>query len=158
MEIKQLPKKDFVKIRTLVGKFYIDQARKFDKLLKINKKAIDASYKIRKKLFNKTKGTLFVAIEDSKIVGYVFGTIEKPKPAAQFKVNKIGHFWDVFVEEKYRDKGIGSALIKALLNWFKEKNVPYVRIGAYHSNKSIELYKRLGFKIRHIALQMRMMK
>jgi len=155
MEIKQLPKKEIKLIKSLIEKMSIDRAKKYDKLLKTNKKCAVANFNLIKKQINKNKSAIFIAINGPKIIGYAFGTIEK-LPEVRFKVARIGHIWDVFVEASHRNKRIGSALIKKLLSWFKEQNTKYVRIGAFFGNPSLKLYKQLGFKERHTNLQMRL--
>lgn len=51
---------------------------------------------------------------------------------------------EIYLEEKYRNKGIGTSIIKDVL---KNNNVVYLWV--YKENKkAISLYKRLGFKVK----------
>ncbi len=50
---------------------------------------------------------------------------------------------EIFIEESYRDKGIGTNIINAIL---KDYNIVYLWV--YKENvKAISLYKKLGFEV-----------
>ena len=50
---------------------------------------------------------------------------------------------EIFIEESYRDKGIGTNIINAIL---KEHDIVYLWV--YKENiKAISLYKKLGFEV-----------
>lgn len=151
MEIKRLPKKKFIKIRRLLEKIYIYQAGHFDKLLEANKKNLEKTYKQNKKQVNKRKCAIFVAQDGSKLIGFVLGDVEQE----YYKV-PIGFIWQLFVEEKYRNKGIGTALLKRMLEWFKERGAQHAQIGALSSNPVIKMYKRMGFAPLHSGFRKRL--
>ncbi|MCI0382242.1 MAG: GNAT family N-acetyltransferase [Chlamydiae bacterium] len=53
----------------------------------------------------------------------------------------------IIVDEKYRNKGIGTALIKDLMKLAKEKfKIELLHLEVYEKNPAIRLYQRLGFK------------
>ena len=68
---------------------------------------------------------VFVAREDEKIIGYLFGHKEKrenlhsviPRGADCFEVMEI------FVEKEYRDKGTGKALFEYMENMVEEEYI-----------------------------------
>ena len=144
--IKQLSKKEFYKIKKLNAKLYLSIANR-DKLLKTDNKTLEASFRQQKKGFGKHKGVIFIALDDSKIIGYTYGIKEKNK----FCKENIGQIWELFVDKKYRNKGIGKNLIKHMLIWFKRQKLHYVGIGALYSNPATKLYKRLGFTEKRIS-------
>ena len=155
IEIKQLPKKDIIKVRRLIEDLLTYESKSFDDNIRIDKKGLLANFKFISEEFRKHKGALFVAVENSKIIGYTFGWIEiKPKDIN--KVREVGYFSDLFVEEKYRNKGIGGNLARALINWFRKNKITLVNIYSYIQNPSIKLYKRLGFKDKSVTLRMRL--
>ena len=49
---------------------------------------------------------------------------------------------EIFIEEPYRNKGIGTNIIKDILS-----NNKIVYLWVYKDNKAVSLYKKLGFKI-----------
>jgi len=86
---------------------------------------------------------VFVAEADGKIVGYSLGWISQPW---SYKA-KRGYICDCFVEKSYRRRGIGKALVKAMLEWFRKKGVECIETDIYSSNiPSLTLFKNLGFK------------
>jgi GNAT superfamily N-acetyltransferase len=152
--IKQLPKKDISKVRKLIDKLHIYETKHFDDSNRIDKAGLKANYNFSKKELGKNKSGLFVALDGSKIIGFALGYIEK-KPN-RFKFQKLGQFFDLFVEENYRNKGIGEKLAKALLAWYKKQGITYIDIFAYAKNPSTNLYKRLGFVDRYVGLRIRL--
>ncbi|MEM2387300.1 MAG: GNAT family N-acetyltransferase, partial [Candidatus Bathyarchaeia archaeon] len=73
---------------------------------------------------------VFVAEAAGKIVGYSLGWISQPW---SYKAER-GYICDCFVEKSYRRQGIGKALVKAILEWFKDKGVECVEVDVYSSN------------------------
>ncbi|MBS7658230.1 MAG: GNAT family N-acetyltransferase [Candidatus Bathyarchaeia archaeon] len=89
------------------------------------------------------KTVVFVAEHNGEIVGYILGWVSQPW---DYKSNR-GYICDCFVKEKYRRKGIGAALCKAILNWFINRNVTCIEADVYSNNTaSLEMFKSLGFK------------
>jgi ribosomal protein S18 acetylase RimI-like enzyme len=86
---------------------------------------------------------VFVAEVDGKIVGYSLGWVSHPW---SYKA-KRGYICDCFVEGAYRRRGIGTALVKAMLEWFKSKGVDCVEADIYSNNiPSLTLFRSLGFR------------
>lgn len=86
-------------------------------------------------------------IEDSQIIGYLIGSIiiSEHKP--------YGYIDDVFVYKQFRSQGFGTILINEFIKIIKKKNVKKLRLGVNIKNKkAIELYKKLGFKIKHYEM------
>ncbi len=86
---------------------------------------------------------VFVAEVEGKIVGYSLGWISQPWA---YK-GKRGYICDCFVEKSYRRRGIGKALVKAMLELFINRGVECVEADVYSSNvPSLKLFKKLGFE------------
>ncbi|MEM2911794.1 MAG: GNAT family N-acetyltransferase [Candidatus Bathyarchaeia archaeon] len=86
---------------------------------------------------------IFVAEIGGKIVGYSLGWVSQPWA---YK-GKRGYICDCFVEKSYRKRGIGKALIEAMINWFFKKGVECVEVDVYSANiPSLRLFKKLGFE------------
>lgn len=100
-----------------------------------NEKIIKNKLKSRKYIF-------LVAEVDNKIVGLLDGYIID----SIFYLEKIGYLDHLCVDEEYRNNQIGSKLIKEFINISKKKKAKYIKLNAFNNNKSINLYKRLGFK------------
>lgn len=100
-----------------------------------NEKIIKNKLKSRKYIF-------LVAEVDNKIVGLLDGYIID----SIFYLEKIGYLDHLCVDEEYRNNQIGSKLIKEFINISKKKKAKYIKLNSFNNNKSINLYKRLGFK------------
>ena len=88
---------------------------------------------------------VLVVVEGRKIIAYIRGTLIKTLHVLNVKLR--GAIDNLYVEDKYRRKGIPENLIKELIKWFKQKNVDVITLHVYPSNsKAIALYKKFGFK------------
>ena len=91
-------------------------------------------------MIERNKGFCFVAEEDKKIVGSVFGNHD-----GAFR----GYIQKIAVSEKYKRQGIASRLIITVLRRLDEIKIPLVFAHAEKNNTaSIDLLKSLGFEIR----------
>jgi len=87
------------------------------------------------------RGTIILAYENSKVVGYICGTIEEDT------YEKTGHIGEVFVLKEFRGKGISTALKDEFLSFLKKKEILVCRIDVNPDNPAQESYKKWGFKI-----------
>ena len=97
---------------------------------------------------------VFVAIAKADVpVGYIFGY-------RQFNKGKIYNtnilvLEALFVDEKYRNQGVGKMLLNAFENWAKEKYGDFViEITHIHSNENAKkFYEKMGYSISKITLR-----
>lgn len=85
----------------------------------------------------------FIAEEDGIAVGraflYILQNELHPEP--------FGFLEGVFVEENFRGKGIGTALVKEIIDEAKKQGCYKLICTSRHENGSVhKLYERLGFK------------
>ncbi|MGJ3239945.1 MAG: N-acetyltransferase family protein [Anaerolineae bacterium] len=66
----------------------------------------------------------FVAVEDGRLIGYVYGTVVDLMPE-MFKDEQAGIVGDIFVTQGKRGAGIGSALMDAMKDWFRLRGVAH---------------------------------
>lgn len=124
-------------------KEYINLIRKF--------RQIDIN--ITQDIFNKIYDQIFlnsvilVYIESNKIVGSVTLIIEQK---FIYNLSKIGHIEDVFVDNNYRNKGIGSKLIQKALEFSKEKGCYKVILVC--NKETSNFYKYNKFEIRGLHM------
>ncbi len=76
------------------------------------------------------------AVENNRVVGYIGMNV----------VIDEGYIFNVAVDEKFRKKGIGSALIGELVTFAKKNNLCFMTLEVRKSNESARsLYSKFGF-------------
>lgn len=65
---------------------------------------------------------VLVAEEEGEVVGYVLGVVVDLVPD-MFEQEAGGFLADIFVDEAYRGRGIGRALVEALAEWFRQQGL-----------------------------------
>ena len=81
----------------------------------------------------------FVAKEDENIVGIITG----------HSYYKEVHISDLIILEEYRNRHIGSRLIEAVENYFKNKEFKNSNLSTYEF-QAHEFYKKCGFKVEFV--------
>ncbi len=90
---------------------------------------------------------LIVAVEGNMIVGLAKADIEVAPNIPLFKQRTWLSISTIVVDENFRGKGIGKALLNNLYEWANENNVDEVELTVFSFNKSaIEFYKKNGFE------------
>ena len=82
---------------------------------------------------------MFVAEEVPSPLGVAFGLVDRERPAAA----KLGGMW---VDPAARGRGVGSALVEAVLAWARGRGFVRVSLWVTEGNSAaIALYERMGF-------------
>ncbi len=128
-----------VELRCLLADYHAN----FDKIFASGKEVKKGFKNYLRELMRKRNAKIYVAEVEGKIVGYAIGRITS-HPALRGRIGKIT---DIFVLENYRRIGIGNALVKELLKWFKKKNVKNIILSVATANKTgLKFWKKQGFK------------
>lgn len=92
-------------------------------------------------------GNIIVAELNDKIIGTITILLEK-----KFINNSsiYAHIEDVFIDESYRNKSIGSNLIKKAIDYCKEKNVFKISLNCHENLK--DFYEKNNFEKRQINM------
>jgi GNAT superfamily N-acetyltransferase len=91
------------------------------------------------------KHAVFVAESDMGLVGFAMGRInESPSVVVP---RTVGYIENVFIRGSRRHSGIGTALCKELLAWFKSWGVGHVELFyQFENKKAAAFWNKLGFK------------
>lgn len=131
---------DNIKIANQFLTQLINDEKKYDN--NINEKCIVNSF--YENFYNLDNQFLYFAKVKDKYVGYIYGFL---KDSGDAYLDKVTELDAMFVEEKYRNKGIGTSLIKKFQDWSKEKGAKYIELKVCNGNESaIYLYKKNLFK------------
>lgn len=93
--------------------------------------------------FGKADDACLVAETDGKLVGAVWVRI----------MDDYGHIDDetpslaISLYDAYRGLGIGTALMKAMLQFLKEKGYEQVSLSVQKANDAVNLYRKMGFAV-----------
>lgn len=73
------------------------------------------------------------------------GKIER-KPSFYIE-RKVCNLFQIFVEEEYRNKGVGTELIRTFIRWGKSRGTKTIKLQVYEKNTTaIKAYKKIGFR------------
>lgn len=140
----------------------------FDEILRLNKALFDYEAQFKhdynvnwpdetagkdyfKKKFEDSNSLIFVAEKDSRIIGYILAFIST---YSYRSINPICEIENMFIEEKYRKKGIGKMLIEKVREEAKTRNVKRLRVGAIVQNEqAIKFYMSQGFSDVNLFLE-----
>ncbi|MGG1629551.1 N-acetyltransferase family protein [Rossellomorea sp. NRS-1567] len=107
----------------------------------VEKKPLQEKKERIQSILDNIKETLIIA----EVNGVVVGSIEFRSQNRK----RLSHTGSVSmaISKNYRDRGIGKALLKALLDWAEENPlIEKVSLGVFSTNqRAISLYKQMGF-------------
>ena len=90
--------------------------------------------------------TLLIAVEEGEVlgvIGFVGNSLPQEAHAGVFGLS---------VDQDHRGRGIGSALVRALVDWAPAHGISRIEVRAFATNpRALELYRRLGFVDEGIA-------
>lgn len=88
--------------------------------------------------------SIYVALEDDIIVGYIYGYIIDTDNSDKYKTSKLDA---LYVLKEYRNRMIASSLIHAFKNWCTTKEIKEIQVNVLTDNIIAKnLYKKHSFK------------
>ena len=130
--------------------FIITAERPFDSTLKDQK----ISYYDLKHMIVDENCFVVVGEIDSKIIASGYGKIEKSKPYLNHNYHCYLGF--MYVDEKYRGKGINQKLIESIKKWALSKNIFELQLDVYSQNvTAISAYTKFGFQPNLVQMRMK---
>ena len=96
-------------------------------------------------------GIVFICKDDDEVTGFSHGSIKlTPDYLGNKKVGVITH---VHVNGRHRKKGSGTALVRALEQWFEKQQVHSVELQVLSANNSaIRFWEKLGYFLVWLAI------
>jgi len=120
--------------------------RKADPLLRLRKKlSLAGEAEAAKKDLRKRNCTIFVALAQGRVVGFIDLLVKKNDP--MFVVKEYGYVDSLVVDQRHRKKGIASALVLCGLSYLRGKGIRDVKLNLYCSNRiAMAVWRKLGFR------------
>jgi GNAT superfamily N-acetyltransferase len=112
----------------------------FDPDFKRSEDAVANWAKYIQSKFDKPSETLFVAIRDEEIVGYV-GVIVGEYPPI-FTIKNFGFIEEIAVTYRYRRQGIASQLLAVAEDWLQARGIRQIRVNIDLANNSSQGFFR----------------
>jgi ribosomal protein S18 acetylase RimI-like enzyme len=98
------------------------------------------------KLAEDPRMVVLVAEEDHAILGFLLGSVEKEAPI--YRVGEYAIIHDVWVNEAYRQRGVGAALIKAAQTHFASMGMRQMRVETVVQDRvARHLLESCGFRV-----------
>lgn len=111
------------------------------------------SYYDLKDLVLSQEAAVMVAETNDRIIASGYAHIRDAKPYLNHE--KYSYLGFMYTHGDYRGRGVNKAIVDALVQWSKAKDINEVRLTVYHDNvPAIRAYGKVGFK-KHI-LEMRL--
>jgi ribosomal protein S18 acetylase RimI-like enzyme len=85
-----------------------------------------------------------VAEKEKEMVGMIMFRIEDLPPTLPFK--KRGYIAETYIEDNYRDNGLGEAMVQRVLTFFKSEKCGISELQVSVQNqRGLEFWQRMGF-------------
>lgn len=101
------------------------------------------------------EGVFYLALDQEKVVGFIVGVIERmsEEDLLGAKLALKGRVTELYINQDYRGKGLGTRLMDEVEKYFKEKGCNFIWVEVFAPNIGARaLYERLGFMERDLDL------
>lgn len=107
-----------------------------------------------KNKINNENETIFVAVEDGKVEGYIFGFDDDMKESGSTYPVKTFYIDDFCVDESSRGKGIGTKLYGYVKEYAKQKKYDRITLHVWECNPNAKrFYEYLGMKPMYVSME-----
>lgn len=104
--------------------------------------SIDGEYD---QIFADEKSIILLAEVDNKVIGFIYGY---EKELDEVFIFKEAFIEAIYVQDKYRQQGIGKKLMLEFETWCKKRSIKYVDIEVMSNNKnSLKMYEKIGYNL-----------
>jgi GNAT superfamily N-acetyltransferase len=127
----------------------IASERPFDKSIK----DVKVTYYDLNRLMDDDNAQLVVAEVDGVLVGSGYALLKQSEPFEKYDYYSYLGF--MFVDPKYRRKGINKKIIDWLIEWSKSRGITEIRLDVFDQNESAATaYEKLGFSKTLVNMRM----
>jgi len=92
-----------------------------------------------------------VAEHEGRLVGFLIGTTDREIPI--YRIEQYGFIHDLWVEERYRNEGIGRQMVTLAIERFRDIGVTQVRLETAGPNEiARKLFETCGFRTSAVSM------
>ena len=143
MEIRLSGINDIVGICSLYNEFFVYNTNQQPQYYK---PAIESG-RYPKSVIESDSEDIYIAVDDNVIVGLIHIVEEQTPPFDCFVQYKYAAITDLFIDEIFRKKGIGSLLLESAKQWAKSRKLNYIELNVLAENENgIQFYNDKEFK------------
>lgn len=104
--------------------------------------------------FNNIDEMIFVAVEEGKVLGYIFGVIEEVTETTSLYPRKVLYIDDLCVDENERGKHVATKLYDYVKGAAKEMGFYHITLHVWECNPEARaFYEAVGFKPMYTAME-----
>ena len=96
----------------------------------------------------------WIAECDGVAAGNIWAQLIEKIPNPMIEPERLGYITNFYVRENYRDRGFGSQLFSAAMEWIKESDVDAVIL--WPTERSRSFYRRQGFSEADRVMEMKL--
>ncbi len=123
----------------------------FKDMFKYKSNRLALYIKYLKKQLHQRNAAVFVAEFGGRVAGHVMVEVQKLPPILVYDKNAF--VCEIVVDERYRGKGIGTALLKETETWAKKKGMYSIALTVHTDNKNAySVYRKSGFREHHLRM------
>jgi len=103
----------------------------------------------------KNNRKIWFALDGSKVVGFIAGVVRNQTEINRLEIgpHKVGEVADLYLDEEYRNKGIGTEMLKIAEEYFKSMECDGIWLSVFYPNENAHnFYKKLGFTDREVGM------
>jgi len=145
IEIKIAKLENLKNIQNFLHSLMKYEYKNFDKTSDVQWAMSEECANYLKSRIDEENSLALIACDDDEIVGYLSGGVQKADTWRTMDL--CGKLSDMFVEEEYRNKKVGTLLVEEFLKWAKEKGAKRVEVKAFAGNDiACNFYRKHGFE------------
>jgi ribosomal protein S18 acetylase RimI-like enzyme len=93
-------------------------------------------------------GVFYVALNGEEIVGLGLARLDEQSESDIINEGKIkyGKIMDLYIDEKYRQSGLGKRLVEEMEKYLKGKGCEMISVGVIATNPVHDFYHKLGYQ------------
>jgi len=118
---------------------------KFDPRVRLSDTADEAYRQYARYYIDRPDARLLVARNGREVVGFCLAYRARNLP--MFRPGAYGFISDMAVTRPWRNRGVGTSLLDAVMQWFRRHGVNHVQLQVYSRNaRGVAFWRRCGFE------------